>query len=90
MPPTSPVSPEFPCISIVFARTIVHGEDHGVKPFILQLHDGQSTTSGVTIKCTMTRLHSLTSTTDSIFSLGPYPHEAARVLSIIHSHTSTT
>jgi len=24
MPPTSPVSPEFPCISIVFARTIVH------------------------------------------------------------------
>ncbi|KAI0273195.1 acyl-CoA dehydrogenase NM domain-like protein [Russula aff. rugulosa BPL654] len=50
MPPTSPVSPEFPCISIVFARTIVHGEDHGIKPFHLQLHDGQSTTPGVTIK----------------------------------------
>ena len=59
MPPTSPVSPEFPCISIVFARTIVHEEDHGIKPFFLQLHDGQSITSGVTIKCTMIRLHSL-------------------------------
>ncbi|KAH9990765.1 acyl-CoA dehydrogenase NM domain-like protein [Russula vinacea] len=42
--------PEFPCISIVFARTIVHEEDHGIKPFFIQLHDGQSITSGVTIK----------------------------------------
>ncbi|KAH9959714.1 acyl-CoA dehydrogenase NM domain-like protein [Russula compacta] len=50
MPPTSPVSPGFPCISIVFARTIVHGEDHGIKPFVLQLHNGESTTPGVTIK----------------------------------------
>ncbi|KAF8502765.1 acyl-CoA dehydrogenase NM domain-like protein [Russula emetica] len=50
MPPTSPVSPDFPCISIVFARTIVHGEDHGIKPFYLQLHNGQSITPGVKIK----------------------------------------
>ncbi|KAI0292233.1 acyl-CoA dehydrogenase NM domain-like protein [Multifurca ochricompacta] len=50
MPPTSPISPSFPCVSVVFARTIVHGEDHGIKPFVLQLHDGESTTQGVTIK----------------------------------------
>ncbi|KAI9452338.1 acyl-CoA dehydrogenase NM domain-like protein [Russula earlei] len=50
MPPTSPVSPDFPCVSIVFARTTVHGEDHGVKPFVFQLHNGQSMTPGVTIK----------------------------------------
>ncbi|KAI9436922.1 acyl-CoA dehydrogenase NM domain-like protein [Lactarius indigo] len=50
MPPTSPVSPGFPCISIVFARTIVYGEDHGIKPFVFQLHDGQTMTSGVSVK----------------------------------------
>jgi acyl-CoA oxidase len=58
MPPTSPVSQNFPCISIVFARTIVHEEDHGIKPFFLQLHDGQSITSGVTIKCMAIRPYS--------------------------------
>ncbi|KAI0285511.1 acyl-CoA dehydrogenase NM domain-like protein [Russula brevipes] len=50
MPPTSPVGPDFPCVSIVYARTVVHGEDHGIKPFVFQLHDGQSMTSGVTIQ----------------------------------------
>ncbi|KAH8989801.1 acyl-CoA dehydrogenase NM domain-like protein [Lactarius hatsudake] len=50
MPPTSPVSPGFPCISIVFARTIVYGEDHGIKPFVFQLHDGHTMTSGVSVK----------------------------------------
>ncbi|KAF8264348.1 acyl-CoA dehydrogenase NM domain-like protein [Lactarius quietus] len=50
MPPTSPISPGFPCVSIVFARTIVYGEDHGIKPFVFQLHDGQSMTPGVSIK----------------------------------------
>ncbi|KAH9970095.1 acyl-CoA dehydrogenase NM domain-like protein [Lactifluus volemus] len=50
MPPTSPVAPGFSCISIVFARTIVGGEDHGIKPFVFQLHDGQSMTPGVKIK----------------------------------------
>ena len=61
MPPTSPVSPEFPCISIVFARTIVHGEDHGINPFVLQLHDGNSMTSGVAIKCTTIRISNVLS-----------------------------
>jgi hypothetical protein len=56
MPPTSPVDPDFPCISIVFARTIVHGEDHGIKPFVFQLHDGQSMTSGVMVKYVTIRL----------------------------------
>ncbi|KAH9019393.1 acyl-CoA dehydrogenase NM domain-like protein [Lactarius pseudohatsudake] len=50
MPPTSPVTPGFRCVSVVFARTVVNGEDHGVKPFVLQLHDGQFMTPGVTIK----------------------------------------
>jgi acyl-CoA oxidase len=50
MPPTSPVAPGFCCISIVFARTIVGGEDHGIKPYVFQLHDGQSMTPGVKIK----------------------------------------
>lgn len=50
MPPTSPVSPGFPCVSIVFARTIVYGEDHGIKPFVFQLHDGQSMAPGVSIR----------------------------------------
>lgn len=50
MPPTSPVTPGFQCVSVVFARTVVNGEDHGVKPFVLQLHDGQFMTLGVTIK----------------------------------------
>ncbi|KAI0292231.1 acyl-CoA dehydrogenase NM domain-like protein [Multifurca ochricompacta] len=50
MPPTSPVSPGFACIAVVFARTVVQGEDHGIKPFVVQIHDGQTTTPGVTIK----------------------------------------
>ncbi|KAH9970505.1 acyl-CoA dehydrogenase NM domain-like protein [Lactifluus volemus] len=50
MPPTSPVVPGFSCISIVFARTIVGGEDHGIKPYVFQLHDGQSMTPGVKVK----------------------------------------
>lgn len=48
MPPTSPMG--VPCISIVFARAIVHGEDHGVKPFLVPLNDGQSMCPGVECK----------------------------------------
>ncbi|KAI0292232.1 acyl-CoA dehydrogenase NM domain-like protein [Multifurca ochricompacta] len=50
MPPTSPVAAGLACVAVVFARTVVNGEDHGVKPFVLQLHDGQSMTPGVTTK----------------------------------------
>lgn len=50
MPPTSPVTPGFRCVAVVFARTVVDGEDRGIKPFVLQLHDGQFMTPGVSIK----------------------------------------
>ncbi|KAI0249451.1 acyl-CoA dehydrogenase NM domain-like protein [Lactifluus subvellereus] len=66
MPPTSPIDSDFPCISIVFARTIVQGDDHGIKPFVFQLHDGRSMTPGVKIKvlpprgCSRPVNHSLT------------------------------
>jgi acyl-CoA oxidase len=50
MPPTSPVTPGFRCVAVVFARTVVDGEDRGIKPFVLQLHDGQFMTPGVAIK----------------------------------------
>ena len=59
MPPTSPVRPGFPCVSIVFARTIVYGEHHGIKPFVFQLHDGQSMTPGVSIRWVMVLLSTI-------------------------------
>jgi acyl-CoA oxidase len=44
MLPTSPVARGWPCISIVFARHAEGHPGHGVKPFVLQLHDGRSMT----------------------------------------------
>lgn len=49
MPPTSPMGMQ--CIAIVYARTIVNGDDHGVKPFVVRLHDGNEMSSGVVCKC---------------------------------------
>ncbi|EIM84216.1 acyl-CoA dehydrogenase NM domain-like protein [Stereum hirsutum FP-91666 SS1] len=48
MPPTAPVG--IPCLAVVFAQTIVHGENHGIKPFVVHLHDGKNMTTGVTCK----------------------------------------
>ncbi|KAJ6546340.1 acyl-CoA dehydrogenase NM domain-like protein [Mycena sp. CBHHK59/15] len=48
MPPTTPVG--VPCIAVVFARAIIHGEDWGVKPFLVHLNDGRVMSSGVISK----------------------------------------
>ncbi|KZV73040.1 acyl-CoA dehydrogenase NM domain-like protein [Peniophora sp. CONT] len=48
MPSTSPVG--LPCSAVVFARTIVDGEDRGVKPFLVDLHNGRDTNRGIVIK----------------------------------------
>ncbi|KAI0259529.1 acyl-CoA dehydrogenase NM domain-like protein [Gloeopeniophorella convolvens] len=48
MPPTTPTG--IPCIAIVFARTIVHGQDYGVKPFLVHIHDGKSMARGIVSK----------------------------------------
>jgi acyl-CoA oxidase len=49
MPPTSPVA-GIPCIAIVFARAVVNGEDYGVKPFVVEIHDGHEMSPGVISK----------------------------------------
>ena len=46
MPSTSPVT-GLPCSAVVFARTIVEGEDRGVKPFLVKLNDGKTMSKGV-------------------------------------------
>ena len=81
MPPTSPVTPGFRCVSVVFARTVVSGEDHGIKPFVLQLHDGQFMTPGVAIKYVNHTCQTETGQ-ELILHLGSCHHGAARVLSI--------
>lgn len=48
MPPTTPVG--IPCVAIVFARTMVNGEDHGIKPFVVNLHNGQEMMAGIVSK----------------------------------------
>ncbi|CCM04077.1 uncharacterized protein FIBRA_06236 [Fibroporia radiculosa] len=48
MPPTAPVG--MPCVAIVFARTVVDGEDRGVKPFVVRLHDGTTMAPGIVSK----------------------------------------
>jgi acyl-CoA oxidase len=48
MPPTTPV--DRPCMAIVFARTVVHGEDRGVKPFLVNVHDGKDVNAGITTR----------------------------------------
>ncbi|VDB88524.1 unnamed protein product [Peniophora sp. CBMAI 1063] len=48
MPPTSPIG--LPCSAVVFARTIVEGEDRGIKPYLVHLHDGRTMNKGITSK----------------------------------------
>ncbi|KAJ5704134.1 acyl-CoA dehydrogenase/oxidase [Penicillium malachiteum] len=47
MPPTTPI-PNFPKVAVVFARLIVSGDDHGIRPFIVWLNDGNEMSKGVT------------------------------------------
>ncbi|KAJ7822923.1 acyl-CoA dehydrogenase NM domain-like protein [Mycena leptocephala] len=48
MPPTTPVG--IPCYAVVFARAMMHGEDRGIKPFLVQLNDGHTMCPGITSK----------------------------------------
>lgn len=45
MSPTTPVNQ--PCVSIVYARTIVNGKDHGIKPFLVRINDGKKMCAGI-------------------------------------------
>lgn len=51
MPSTSPIG--MACIAIVFARAIIEGEDRGIKPFLVPLHDGKNMYPGITSKSVM-------------------------------------
>ncbi|KAJ7358042.1 acyl-CoA dehydrogenase NM domain-like protein [Mycena albidolilacea] len=48
MPPTASVG--VPCVAIVFARTLIRGEDCGIKPFLIELHNGKDMSPGVICK----------------------------------------
>ncbi|KAJ7679133.1 acyl-CoA dehydrogenase NM domain-like protein [Mycena polygramma] len=48
MPPTSPIGVR--CMAVVFARTIIHGEDRGIKSFLVDLNDGRQMCAGVVSK----------------------------------------
>lgn len=48
MPPTKPMGD--PCVAIVFATTIVNGENHGIKPFLVSINDGLNMHPGVVCK----------------------------------------
>jgi len=48
MPPSVPCGT--PSDGIVFARLLVDGEDRGVKPFLVPIHDGHSMYPGITAK----------------------------------------
>ena len=48
MPPSIPCG--IPLDGIVFARLVVEGEDRGVKPFAVPIHDGHSMYPGITAK----------------------------------------
>ena len=49
MPITTPQE-GFKRVGVVFARLIVEGEDRGVRPFIVNLNDGQNMCPGVMAK----------------------------------------
>jgi acyl-CoA oxidase len=49
MPPTGPFG-SIPKVAIVIARLIVHGEDRGVRPFVVTLGDGKEMAKGVCAK----------------------------------------
>ncbi|EIN13055.1 hypothetical protein PUNSTDRAFT_131278 [Punctularia strigosozonata HHB-11173 SS5] len=47
MPPTTPVLGR-PCVAVVFARLLAHGEDKGIRPFLVQINDGRRMCPGIT------------------------------------------
>jgi acyl-CoA oxidase len=38
-------------MAVVFARLVVEGEDRGIKPFAVLMHDGFNMSQGITAKC---------------------------------------
>ncbi|KAF8903470.1 acyl-CoA dehydrogenase NM domain-like protein, partial [Gymnopilus junonius] len=48
MPPTKPMGD--PCVAIVFASTIVEGENYGIKAFLVPINDGVNMHPGVICK----------------------------------------
>ena len=48
MSPTKPMGD--PCVAIVFASTIINGEDRGIKPFLVPINDGVNMHPGVVCK----------------------------------------
>ena len=56
MPPSIPCGT--PSDGIVFARLLVDGEDRGVKPFLVPIHDGHSMSPGITAKFVLPHLKS--------------------------------
>ncbi|KAF9478470.1 hypothetical protein BDN70DRAFT_808726 [Pholiota conissans] len=48
MPPSSPCG--IPTMAVVFARLVVNGEDRGIRPFSVLLHDGYNMSQGITSK----------------------------------------
>ncbi|KAL4860475.1 hypothetical protein BDV12DRAFT_181536 [Aspergillus spectabilis] len=49
MPPNTPRN-GLPTIAVVIARLIVHGEDRGVRPFLVPMSDGTKMCTGITSK----------------------------------------
>ncbi|TFY83070.1 hypothetical protein EWM64_g940 [Hericium alpestre] len=45
MPPMTPCG--IPCVAVIMARHMVNGEDRGVKPFLVPIHDGQQMHDGI-------------------------------------------
>ena len=45
MPPTVPAG--LPTIAVVWAKLLVNGEDHGIRPFLVSLNDGKQMCAGV-------------------------------------------
>ncbi|ENH66703.1 Acyl-coenzyme A oxidase 4 [Fusarium oxysporum f. sp. cubense race 1] len=54
MPPTTPCC-NMPRLAIVFARLIIDGESHGVKPFLVFLSDARGMRPGITSRILPTR-----------------------------------
>ncbi|KAJ7470761.1 acyl-CoA dehydrogenase NM domain-like protein [Mycena latifolia] len=48
MPPTAPAG--LPCVAVVFARAFIYGQDRGIKPFLIKLHNGRDMSPGIVCK----------------------------------------
>ncbi|KAK7463039.1 hypothetical protein VKT23_007623 [Stygiomarasmius scandens] len=66
MPPTAPCGVRVSYVAIVFAKMIIGDEDHGIRPFLVNIHDGENMCEGVSTRLLPPRggsnpvLHSIT------------------------------